>query len=1425
MKKEGFGGLFNSDDGKVNSRLFFLIVFIIGLTVYLGIFAQGLGTIIFNNVNVSNSNISNFSVSSIQINCTAIATETNFSGTNISIVNVTLNITTFNGGLIYFNTSNNTVAISDAAYSLTNDTIIFNLTIPEGIYQTNCTSFTNSSGADRIGNSTANLTIRIDLSSPIINATNSNNLTYKTPANGNRTGNTINITITANDLLTGVRNITILRNGTNVNSTIISENTTTTINYLIRGVDINNVFNFTINVSDFVQRTSLTDGVLVSVTSDGTPPAPIDLNSPINGTNQTGTSITLNFTASDNNGTATLNCSINVTNSGDGEFTSIKGLNVTNGTAHVNTTTTALTNGTYNWSVTCRDPPGNTNSSSAYRLFTVDQIPPRNDYFNITNSSVFTSQAGDEAAIPLGLSTGLPSDTGKSSAQGRTFFIKANWTDNLTQPLRGELQMYNGSSSQWITAQNGTNISESNVTPFANGGWLNLTFSPLVGHNMFEGKNISFRVVANDTLNNKNTSVVLNLTIQVNDTTRPTLLVSSVAGGTVTNLSNTTNAKPTIAYNVTENNALRNISVQVNSLTEDACGFKKFTTTANANRNGTLDVFSAAGCPALANGTHTIRLTSEDDWGNSELYIHTFVIDTEPPSIVLAQTNSTVGANGTTTNTTTVGISVNISDRFSTIRSFQFSTSCDSTVRSFTNDTTFFPFNFSGCQGSSGNRTLTINATDSSGSSNVSSFIFEVDNVAPSNTVIHSPTSGQLFNSNVTLNLSVKDDINNISFFGYVLDNSDVVNQLNFSAIGFGGEGQNLTKAFSVNFTPGTHTIRFQINDSVGNVVRSSNVTFTQSGPIYFTPLFNVSAGTNGSLGTYNTNMSNITLYNASGEIVTDTRETNQTFILFIALNTTTNNVNVSLVFNGSAARWQNVNFTVQQNTSKVFNGIQNNQSTKIIEVVTFNTSIDDFISDAGYYGTVKFPSVNTSDIGTNVKVQWYENAIDLRTPTNVTICPATFAPSVTDNSNMPCWNNTDNRSITVFVPHFSHVVLANDTITPSVTVNIPLSTQTLISFVPNITVTDDTKNCTYTYNASGAQTSEISMTLTEGTTESTCVGSIITNLTNGTGFVNITFYVYDTSGNLNQTSLNFSVNDTTPQNISSITISGVSSSAATISITSNESVNMSINSTGSNSFTNPTPKSTFATTQSISLSSLAASKTFNLTVITCDRANNCLTNTTLGFTTSAAAAAAAAAEAAAAGAAGGGAAAPSNVEASAGRQWDSLASGSSGVLTINNEKIAVTGVIVDVKNAVTNPSITVESLTSNPLSTAAAAKVYQYLQLKKGNIADTDASKITINFRVPKSWLTSNGVAESNILLWRYSNGWSQLDTKLVSSDSSYARYEAITPGFSTFAIGTREAGISAFAIIDMIRDFYAGTSKLTAFDIIDQIRAFYGG
>ena len=88
---------------------------------------------------------------------------------------------------------------------------------------------------------------------------------------------------------------------------------------------------------------------------------------------------------------------------------------------------------------------------------------------------------------------------------------------------------------------------------------------------------------------------------------------------------------------------------------------------------------------------------------------------------------------------------------------------------------------------------------------------------------------------------------------------------------------------------------------------------------------------------------------------------------------------------------------------------------------------------------------------------------------------------------------------------------------------------------------------------------------------------------------------------------------------------------------------------------------------------------------------------------------------------------------------------------------------------------------------------------------------------------LNSNSIDPKTVKLNRLvSDAWVPLATVVVSSDSGKYVYEAETPGFSIFAISGEQA-TSAVQIIDAIRDFYAGTSKLTAFDIIDMIRKFY--
>ena len=156
----------------------------------------------------------------------------------------------------------------------------------------------------------------------------------------------------------------------------------------------------------------------------------------------------------------------------------------------------------------------------------------------------------------------------------------------------------------------------------------------------------------------------------------------------------------------------------------------------------------------------------------------------------------------------------------------------------------------------------------------------------------------------------------------------------------------------------------------------------------------------------------------------------------------------------------------------------------------------------------------------------------------------------------------------------------------------------------------------------------------------------------------------------------------------------------------------------------------------------------------------------------------------------GGSSSTSSNIESSVAYSWQELERGSQGSFVINDEKIAITEIDFGIENAVLNSLLTVDSLRFNPEPIAAAAKVYQYLQLKKEGLGDSDISDIHVQFKVPLFWLNNNNIAEDEISLYRYNNNqWNILPTTKKSADQSDVFYDSITPGFSTFAIGNKEA------------------------------------
>ena len=246
-----------------------------------------------------------------------------------------------------------------------------------------------------------------------------------------------------------------------------------------------------------------------------------------------------------------------------------------------------------------------------------------------------------------------------------------------------------------------------------------------------------------------------------------------------------------------------------------------------------------------------------------------------------------------------------------------------------------------------------------------------------------------------------------------------------------------------------------------------------------------------------------------------------------------------------------------------------------------------------------------------------------------------------------------------------------------------------------------------------------------------------------------------------------------------------------------------------------------------MTLTGLSSGTTYYYNISLYDFNGNLAKNGTFQFTTSPAADEDEEEEESAAGTGtgGGGAAAVSTVSDSKAQVWNSVPAGSSFSLDVDKSTVGITKVTVDnIKSELSDVEIEVQALTKKPVSAAAAAKVFQYLRINKKNIVDSDAETLKISFRVTKSWLDDSNLASNDISLYRYNdNKWNRLAVKVTGTDDTYVNYEAETPGFSYFAIGSKTAASAELqAILDMIDSFYA-TGSPSLIEILDAIDAYY--
>jgi len=756
----------------------------------------------------------------------------------------------------------------------------------------------------------------------------------------------------------------------------------------------------------------------------------------------------------------------------------------------------------------------------------------------------------------------------------------------------------------------------------------------------------------------------------------------------------------------------------------------------------------------------------------------TITIDGAAPTLSISPANNT--------NITSSGaITVDVADKPTGVRTTQFTTGCGASG-TFTDNVVFYPFNdTSGACTGSGVRTLTINATDHANNSNVSAFLFGVDDTAPTINAI-SPGEGLSLENNILLNVTSADDRVKISFVGYYLDGNTLIN-ISFNAAGLGSTASTLVSNLSVNFTGGNHTIKFTANDTVGNLVNSTSINFIVVAPI---PLSDWTSGLNSTLGTEIAAEPIFRVKNASGayNIQTGNQLSNGTFELIITANSTGTNINITLSdFDGSTANWAKINSTyLRTNNTEAYTGIQSNWTNTILHMVYANNSLTDFAKNTnGYYGTITFP-INNSLVQ---EFWWLEDETDLLSRTNITQCETIF--TATDTT--PCWNYTTSGRTIVFVPHYSVIVAVNDSGAPVITVNKPDPTQTVSTFLPNITVSSDAVSCKYLKN--GSKTN-VTMTIT-GTE---CIGTAESykNLEVAEGY-NITFYAEDSSGNIATGIMKFNVSDNTAPIIDVIN-SSPEIVTGSITLSANESVNTTVAYGKSNtSQTSEATETDFSTSQTVSLSGLSAATKYYYNVTVCDFNGNCVKNGTFNFTTDSAGASPASDSSGGSGGGGGGGGGSllaGGLQDTVNHFWKSLEKGSTGTVKIRNREFSVSEIDFKVGKDSENVELSVIRLESKPEGVSDLAgdlAVFQYFEVDTKNLEDIEEA--SMRFEVKKSWFDSENLDKNSVALYRHTGQWDKLKTEFLSEDSFSAFYLADVPGFSYFAVGAKSSQFSSKA------------------------------
>ncbi len=129
--------------------------------------------------------------------------------------------------------------------------------------------------------------------------------------------------------------------------------------------------------------------------------------------------------------------------------------------------------------------------------------------------------------------------------------------------------------------------------------------------------------------------------------------------------------------------------------------------------------------------------------------------------------------------------------------------------------------------------------------------------------------------------------------------------------------------------------------------------------------------------------------------------------------------------------------------------------------------------------------------------------------------------------------------------------------------------------------------------------------------------------------------------------------------------------------------------------------------------------------------------------------------------------------------------------VTMQFSGTAVTGITITAAEHINTMVVTIGPVKTGP--EGLNGPVYQYLEADLIHTTNNAIGEANFTFDVPTAWLTAQGLNPADVVLWRFHDGvWVPLPTEIVNEEANNIVYRAVSPGFSYFAVGEGEAGVS---------------------------------